>query len=62
MELEVGFGVGIEFELEPGLMENNRLLFMTYNGWVMLSVAVGAFIGYLLFGIDTSSTKDGACH
>ncbi|TVY23275.1 Copper transport protein [Lachnellula hyalina] len=38
------------------------LLFMTYNGWVMLSVAVGAFIGFLLFGNNTSSTKDGACH
>lgn len=38
------------------------LLFMTYNGWVMLSVAVGAFVGYLLFGNNTSATKDGACH
>ncbi|KAH8657618.1 ctr copper transporter family protein [Tricladium varicosporioides] len=38
------------------------LLFMTYNGWVMLAVAVGAFIGYLLFGKSTTATKDGACH
>ncbi|KAL3423571.1 ctr copper transporter family protein [Phlyctema vagabunda] len=38
------------------------LLFMTYNGWVMLAVAVGAFVGYLFFGTNTSSTKDGACH
>lgn len=38
------------------------LLFMTYNGWVMLSMGVGAFLGYLLFGNDTSATKDGACH
>jgi len=38
------------------------LLFMTYNGWVMLSVGVGAFIGFLLFGNNTSATKDGACH
>ncbi|CAL8575412.1 copper transpport protein [Xanthoria parietina] len=37
------------------------LLFMTYNGWVMLSVAVGAFVGYLAFG-DSSSTKSVACH
>ncbi|KAL8672184.1 MAG: hypothetical protein Q9168_003348 [Polycauliona sp. 1 TL-2023] len=37
------------------------LLFMTYNGWVMLAVAVGAFIGYLGFG-DSSSTKSVACH
>ncbi len=38
-----------------------RLLFMTYNGWVMLSVAVGAFLGYLGFG-NSSSTKSVACH
>lgn len=39
----------------------NRLLFMTYNGWVMLAVAVGAFVGYLAFG-QGSSTKTVACH
>ncbi|PSS27738.1 hypothetical protein M430DRAFT_62949 [Amorphotheca resinae ATCC 22711] len=38
------------------------LLFMTYNGWVMLAVAVGAFVGYLVFGNSTSSTKETACH
>ncbi|RDI89260.1 hypothetical protein Vi05172_g906 [Venturia inaequalis] len=37
------------------------LLFMTYNGWVMLAVAVGAFVGYLAFG-QGSSTKTVACH
>lgn len=37
------------------------LLFMTYNGWVMLSVAVGAFFGYLGFG-NSSPTKSVACH
>ncbi|KAK8181880.1 Ctr copper transporter family-domain-containing protein [Phyllosticta capitalensis] len=37
------------------------LLFMTYNGWVMLSVAVGAFIGYVVFS-NTSATKSVACH
>ncbi|KAF2452649.1 Ctr copper transporter family-domain-containing protein [Lineolata rhizophorae] len=37
------------------------LLFMTYNGWVMLAVAAGAFIGFLLFG-QGSSTKSVACH
>ncbi|CRK34633.1 hypothetical protein BN1708_006466, partial [Verticillium longisporum] len=26
------------------------LIFMTYNGWVMVAVALGAFVGYLLFG------------
>jgi solute carrier family 31 (copper transporter), member 1 len=39
-----------------------RLLFMTYNGWVMLAVAVGAFIGHWTFGLKTSSTKSVACH
>ena len=38
-----------------------RLLFMTYNGWVMLAVAVGAFVGYLSFG-NSSATKSVACH
>ncbi|KAA6416238.1 MAG: Ctr copper transporter [Lasallia pustulata] len=37
------------------------LLFMTYNGWVMLAVAVGAFVGYLAFGGSTA-TKSVACH
>ncbi|KAK4698147.1 solute carrier family 31 (copper transporter), member 1, partial [Lecanoromycetidae sp. Uapishka_2] len=37
------------------------LLFMTYNGWVMLAVAVGAFMGYLGFG-NSSATKSVACH
>lgn len=43
------------------LIECYRLLFMTYNGWVMLAVAVGAFVGYLLFS-ESSSTKTVACH
>ncbi|USP77233.1 Copper transport protein CTR2 [Curvularia clavata] len=37
------------------------LLFMTYNGWIMLAVAVGAFVGYLMFS-QSSSTKSVACH
>ncbi|KAL1311702.1 hypothetical protein AAFC00_001804 [Neodothiora populina] len=37
------------------------LLFMTYNGWVMIAVAVGAFIGFLVFG-NASATKSAACH
>lgn len=40
----------------------DRLLFMTYNGFVMLAVAVGAFVGYLVFGQDTSAAKTVACH
>ena len=43
------------------LMEH-RLLFMTYNGWVMLSMAIGAFVGYLVFGGNVSATKEGSCH
>lgn len=39
-----------------------RLIFMTYNGWVMVAVTLGAFFGYLLFGETTSATKDNACH
>ncbi|KAG5981425.1 hypothetical protein E4U55_002958 [Claviceps digitariae] len=38
------------------------LIFMTYNGWVMIAVSLGAFLGYLVFGHCTSSTKDNACH
>lgn len=38
-----------------------RLLFMTYNGWVMLAVTVGAFVGYMVWG-GGSSTKSVACH
>ncbi|KAK6432007.1 copper transpport protein [Oleoguttula sp. CCFEE 5521] len=37
------------------------LLFMTYNGWIMLAVGFGAFLGYLLFG-GSSATKSAACH
>lgn len=37
------------------------LLFMTYNGWIMLAVAAGAFLGYILFG-NVSATKTVACH
>ncbi|KAI9745319.1 MAG: hypothetical protein M1818_001599 [Claussenomyces sp. TS43310] len=38
------------------------LLFMTYNGWVMICVSLGAFVGYLLFGGNTPATRDTACH
>ncbi|KAH7123850.1 Ctr copper transporter family-domain-containing protein [Dendryphion nanum] len=37
------------------------LLFMTYNGWIMLAVGVGAFVGYLLFS-NSPPTKSAACH
>ncbi|KZF25900.1 Ctr copper transporter [Xylona heveae TC161] len=37
------------------------LLFMTYNGWIMIAVAVGAFVGYLIWG-GSSATKSVACH
>lgn len=35
---------------------------MTYNGSVMLAVAVGAFVGYLAFADGTSAAKTVACH
>ncbi|KAI1123347.1 Ctr copper transporter family-domain-containing protein [Nemania abortiva] len=38
------------------------LLFMTYNGFVMIAVAVGAGLGYYLFGSHTRATKETACH
>lgn len=38
------------------------LVFMTYNGWVMIAVTIGYFVGYVLFGTTTKATKDTACH
>ncbi|KAK5990469.1 Copper transport protein CTR2 [Cladobotryum mycophilum] len=38
------------------------LVFMTYNGWVMVAVTLGAFFGYLAFGQTIPATKDTACH
>ncbi|KAI1193842.1 Ctr copper transporter family-domain-containing protein [Nemania serpens] len=38
------------------------LLFMTYNGFVMIAVAVGAGLGYYLFGSHTQAAKETACH
>ena len=48
--------------MKSWLLTVGRLIFMTYNGWIMISVSVGAFVGYLLFGESTSATKDNACH
>jgi len=42
--------------------DRTRLVFMTYNGWVMIAVSFGAGLGYLLFGARTTATKDTACH
>jgi hypothetical protein len=39
-----------------------RLLFMTYNGFVMLAMTVGWFLGYLIFGGATTLVKETACH
>ena len=47
--------------LKTDIMFPHRLLFMTYNGWVMLAVAVGAFAGYLVWG-GGSAAKSVACH
>ncbi|GAB7364188.1 hypothetical protein MBLNU230_g4739t1 [Neophaeotheca triangularis] len=37
------------------------LLFMTYNGWIMIAVGVGAALGFALFSGGTV-TKTAACH
>jgi len=34
---------------------------MTYNGWIMLAVGAGAFLGYLIFP-GGSIEKSAACH
>lgn len=49
----------------PQCANDGRLLFMTYNGYVMLAVAVGAFVGYMAFGGGSdggSAAKSVACH
>ncbi|KAG7293334.1 hypothetical protein NEMBOFW57_003382 [Staphylotrichum longicolle] len=38
------------------------LIFMTYNGWVMIAVSLGAGLGYLVFGGSAPVTKETACH
>ncbi|KAL5614726.1 hypothetical protein BROUX41_004821 [Berkeleyomyces rouxiae] len=38
------------------------LVFMTYNGWVMLAVSVGAFVGYLMFAESAPLANEGVCH
>ncbi|KAG9285420.1 hypothetical protein G9A89_010895 [Geosiphon pyriformis] len=43
------------------------LIFMTYNGFLMISVVIGAGVGYYIFAarilsLNTSSTKSAACH
>ncbi|KAI0160350.1 Ctr copper transporter family-domain-containing protein [Xylariaceae sp. FL1272] len=38
------------------------LLFMTYNGYVMIAVTVGAGLGFYFFGSHTRGTKETACH
>lgn len=54
--------ISLEFIQAEIYTDENRLLFMTYNGWVMLAVGVGAFLGYLAFGTQASPTKSVACH
>jgi len=60
--LSCEFSVPLVFGKGCLLTVGGRLLFMTYNGLVMLAVAVGAFVGYLAFGQDSSATKSVACH
>lgn len=54
----------IPFQSLHGLLISEiaqRLLFMTYNGWVMIAVAAGASLGYILWG-GASAAKSVACH
>lgn len=48
-----GFQVGFSFML--------MLVFMTYNGWYMLSVVLGAAAGFFLWG-DNSENVALLCH
>ncbi|KAK6202440.1 putative copper transport protein [Scheffersomyces amazonensis] len=40
------------------------LVFMTYNGWLMIAVGVGAAVGNYFWGVSdiSSSTRDLSCH
>ncbi|KAK9471801.1 uncharacterized protein V1510DRAFT_419043 [Dipodascopsis tothii] len=42
------------------------LIFMTFNGWTMVAMGVGAFLGHYLWGCDTALPGQGArtmaCH
>ncbi|KAK9478218.1 Ctr copper transporter family-domain-containing protein [Lipomyces japonicus] len=38
------------------------LVFMTYNGWVMLAVTAGAFLGHVLWSTPLSKSKGMSCH
>ncbi|KAH6898385.1 Ctr copper transporter family-domain-containing protein [Thelonectria olida] len=53
---------GVLYALQTFYAFMLMLIFMTYNGWVMIAVTLGAFIGYVGFGHRTSATKDNACH
>jgi solute carrier family 31 (copper transporter), member 1 len=35
---------------------------MTYNGFIMIAVGIGASVGYLLFAGNSSASKSSACH
>lgn len=49
-----GFQVGYSFLL--------MLVFMTYNGWFMVAVAVGAAIGNWVWGTSSTHERDLSCH
>jgi copper transporter 1 len=49
-----GFQVGYSFLL--------MLVFMTYNGWFMVAVAVGAAIGNWVWGTSSTYGRDLSCH
>lgn len=40
----------------------NRLVFMTYNGWMMIAVTLGAMLGYYVWGYRKASKREMTCH
>lgn len=55
----------VEYAIQVGYSFLIMLVFMTYNGWYMLSVAVGAGLGYFVWGSKTpgnSLARSLSCH
>lgn len=51
----------IGYALQVGYSYLLMLIFMSYNGWAMLSVAVGAGLGFWIWGGDRAQ-KSMSCH
>ena len=56
---------GLGYALQVGFSFMLMLVFMTYNGWLMLAVVVGAFFGHYSWNLPPSAITDHstlACH